>query len=215
MPHCLGSALPEIQSFWDQAALSAELDDLLREPASPTATGHGAQVGDIGSGTALPYAPHISRECTPFTTLHFDFSDLGSFSYYDGEFDDILPKTERVLPSSSAQFAEPSAANSSTAAPSLQRSDKSLDSTSWSAGSGTMLRCWQHGCGGRRFSSRTNYRRHIKEKANELPKHICGLCGMTFTRKTAKAEHQNLRRCRTVELDANGVAWYRPLHGNQ
>lgn len=63
------------------------------------------------------------------------------------------------------------------------------------------IRCFDHGCAGRRFSTRGNYVRHLREKSGVSKCYACPLCGMKFTRSTAKAKHVNSLRCKLWMLD--------------
>ena len=65
------------------------------------------------------------------------------------------------------------------------------------------IRCWSHGCGGRTFSSLSNYRRHCKEKR----KHgiSCSRCGRKFSRNAARNEHFDQMRCIVTSFDTNDV----------
>lgn len=57
------------------------------------------------------------------------------------------------------------------------------------------LRCSDHGCNGRRFSSIENYKRHIREKS--LGHRVtCFFCHMSFTRKSNLKQHLSLSRCK-------------------
>lgn len=58
-----------------------------------------------------------------------------------------------------------------------------------------VVRCFDHGCDGRRFSSVGNLVRHRKEKDGLSRKFHCTWCGMSFTRSTARKQHQDLSKC--------------------
>ncbi|KAL4879274.1 hypothetical protein BJY04DRAFT_220394 [Aspergillus karnatakaensis] len=60
----------------------------------------------------------------------------------------------------------------------------------------TPIRCWEHNCGGRAFSSLGNYERHIREKSGRAKSFTCEQCGQRFTRSTAKNKHIRHGRCR-------------------
>ncbi|KAL4973042.1 hypothetical protein BDW66DRAFT_112739 [Aspergillus desertorum] len=60
----------------------------------------------------------------------------------------------------------------------------------------TPIRCWEHSCGGRAFSSLGNYERHLREKSGRAKSFTCEQCGQRFTRSTAKNKHINNGRCR-------------------
>ncbi|KAL4939597.1 hypothetical protein BDV06DRAFT_198560 [Aspergillus oleicola] len=60
----------------------------------------------------------------------------------------------------------------------------------------TPIRCWEHRCGGRAFSSLGNYERHIREKSGRAKSFSCEQCGQRFTRSTAKNKHIRYGRCR-------------------
>jgi len=67
------------------------------------------------------------------------------------------------------------------------------------------IRCWQHGCDGRTFSSLSNYRRHCKEKNQHQSKAVCYRCGRSFSRTAGRDLHYSERRCLVTLLDANGI----------
>ncbi|KAL4928190.1 zinc ribbon domain-containing protein [Aspergillus undulatus] len=58
------------------------------------------------------------------------------------------------------------------------------------------IRCWEHSCGGRAFSSLGNYERHLREKSGRAKSFSCEQCGQRFTRSTAKNKHIRYGRCR-------------------
>ncbi|KAL4971553.1 hypothetical protein BDW66DRAFT_163607 [Aspergillus desertorum] len=57
------------------------------------------------------------------------------------------------------------------------------------------IRCWDHGCEGRKFSSLGNYRRHLREKNGQAKVHPCPDCGRVFTRSTARNFHRQSGTC--------------------
>lgn len=57
------------------------------------------------------------------------------------------------------------------------------------------VRCWDHGCEGRKFSSLGNYRRHLREKNGQAKVHPCPDCGRVFTRSTARNFHRESGTC--------------------
>ncbi|KAJ5220195.1 hypothetical protein N7468_009399 [Penicillium chermesinum] len=57
------------------------------------------------------------------------------------------------------------------------------------------IRCWEHGCEGRKFSSLGNYRRHLREKNGQAKGYPCPDCGRVFTRSTARNYHKNSGTC--------------------
>ncbi|KAL2105486.1 hypothetical protein VUR80DRAFT_8303 [Thermomyces stellatus] len=64
------------------------------------------------------------------------------------------------------------------------------------AASAPPIRCFDHGCGGRRFSSKGNYVRHLREKSGLAKRFSCQGCGRFFTRSTARDKHG--RECRAL-----------------
>ena len=73
-----------------------------------------------------------------------------------------------------------------------------------SAKSDGKLRCWDHGCNGREFSSKSNFVRHRKEKEGEAAMLICPLCGATFTRSSARDTHVTRQSCNRIRRYSNG-----------
>lgn len=80
-----------------------------------------------------------------------------------------------------------------------QQSPNQPNTCSSDAGKGQVYRCWDHGCEGRTFSSRSNYSRHIKEKSQQRPVASlasCQYCGRVFTRASGKRLHVESFACR-------------------
>jgi hypothetical protein len=65
-------------------------------------------------------------------------------------------------------------------------------------------RCWDHGCEGREFSSKSNFIRHKKEKDGEAAKVTCPLCGGIFTRTSARDTHLAKQSCHRIRRYSNG-----------
>lgn len=103
----------------------------------------------------------------------------------------LLPSS---LPSYSIQTPTPHSLPSSTDSHRTQQQrtkDKSHKSD---------IRCWSHNCGGRRFSSMGNYRRHLREKGGSAKRHQCEDCGRFFTRSTSRNAHRRLGICRKRKI---------------
>ncbi|KAL4912841.1 hypothetical protein BDW62DRAFT_193636 [Aspergillus aurantiobrunneus] len=80
----------------------------------------------------------------------------------------------------------PSAQNETPQAPT---SAKPLPKKRREASDDADLPWWDHGCNGSKFTTRSNLRRHIAEKARRLPACQCPRCGVSFTRTTARNTH--------------------------
>ncbi|KAI1425148.1 hypothetical protein F5Y12DRAFT_395601 [Xylaria sp. FL1777] len=65
-------------------------------------------------------------------------------------------------------------------------------------------RCWEHGCNGREFSSKSNLMRHMKEKSGASNKCTCPLCGAIFTRSSARDTHIAKQSCNKIRRYSNG-----------
>ncbi|KAI1292753.1 hypothetical protein F5Y03DRAFT_388183 [Xylaria venustula] len=65
-------------------------------------------------------------------------------------------------------------------------------------------RCWEHGCNGREFSSKSNLMRHVKEKSGASNKCTCPLCGAIFTRSSARDTHIAKQSCNKIRRYSNG-----------
>ncbi|KAL4951401.1 hypothetical protein BDW69DRAFT_39432 [Aspergillus filifer] len=93
-----------------------------------------------------------------------------------------------------SDHSSPSASDSSTVAslptPPVQSHTRPTRDTK------TPIRCWEHSCGGRAFSSLGNYERHLREKSGRAKSFSCEQCGQRFTRSTAKNKHIRYGRCR-------------------
>jgi hypothetical protein len=64
-------------------------------------------------------------------------------------------------------------------------------------------RCFEHGCEGRTFSCRENYRRHLREK-NGSSLVVCTICGLFFSRKSNRDKHVLDGKCKIlIETFAN------------
>lgn len=57
------------------------------------------------------------------------------------------------------------------------------------------IRCWDHGCGGRKFSSISNYRRHQRERAGQTTVCFCPRCGAAFYRRWTRDHHVERGSC--------------------
>ncbi|KAI5269508.1 hypothetical protein E4T47_07003 [Aureobasidium subglaciale] len=58
------------------------------------------------------------------------------------------------------------------------------------------LQCWDHGCQGRAFSSRSNLRRHQREQDARVKLLPCPFCGTTFYRKWTRDQHVARMSCK-------------------
>jgi hypothetical protein len=87
-------------------------------------------------------------------------------------------------------------------------SDMALTQTGRIVNSPKELRCWDHGCNGRAFSTHSNYLRHQRWKNGQAGKHACPRCGALFTRKTAMNGHMLLDKCRRL------TSQYSPTHSS-
>ncbi|OTA64036.1 hypothetical protein K449DRAFT_432542 [Hypoxylon sp. EC38] len=65
-------------------------------------------------------------------------------------------------------------------------------------------RCWDHGCNGREFSSKSNFVRHVKERSGASTKGVCPLCGAIFTRNSARDTHLAKQSCHRIRRYSNG-----------
>lgn len=59
------------------------------------------------------------------------------------------------------------------------------------------IRCFEHGCNGRTFSNKDNYKRHIREQQN-LTKVQCPFCNRDFSRKNNLDSHLKKGRCKIM-----------------
>ncbi len=64
---------------------------------------------------------------------------------------------------------------------------------------GDKPRCFEHGCSGRTFSSRENYRRHIRERTRSLDA-LCMFCLKSFTRKSNRDNHILNGKCKAQQV---------------
>jgi hypothetical protein len=74
----------------------------------------------------------------------------------------------------------------------------------------TEIRCWRHGCNGKRFSSRSNLVRHQVELGKTRPTFTCPICNAIFSRTTARNQHVEKRRCNRIRRYSNGRERPRP-----
>ncbi|KAM0315424.1 hypothetical protein ACHAPQ_011594 [Fusarium lateritium] len=79
------------------------------------------------------------------------------------------------------------------------------------------LRCFDHGCDGRRFSSIGNLVRHQKEQSRGLSarRYECPYCDQTFTRSTARNVHLSRGRCGGVNTIYNNNNNLNPNPNNE
>jgi hypothetical protein len=66
------------------------------------------------------------------------------------------------------------------------------------------IRCWNHDCNGRKFSSRSNFKRHCKERMNRYGVHVCFGCGAKFKRRSAREQHIANESCFRIRRHSNG-----------
>ncbi|KAL7629227.1 hypothetical protein AAE478_000747 [Parahypoxylon ruwenzoriense] len=108
---------------------------------------------------------------------------------------------------SSAWPAGPSLETISQPTSAAPRRNQSTNGDSERCSDEASMRCWEHGCNGRRFSTRGNLVRHQKEKANREVKAYtskCFICGAVFTRSTARDKHIINQRCGRIRRYSNG-----------
>lgn len=58
--------------------------------------------------------------------------------------------------------------------------------------------CYEHGCDGRKFSSKSNLTRHQRERAGRTPLSSCCWCGATFYRRWTRNHHVLRMSCLRV-----------------
>ncbi|OJJ99568.1 hypothetical protein ASPACDRAFT_43188 [Aspergillus aculeatus ATCC 16872] len=66
------------------------------------------------------------------------------------------------------------------------------------------FQCWDHGCNGRHFSSKSNLIRHQKEKSKTTSNFTCPLCAAVFTRSSARDTHLARQSCNRIRRYSNG-----------
>ncbi|KAH8660632.1 hypothetical protein BX600DRAFT_523665 [Xylariales sp. PMI_506] len=71
-------------------------------------------------------------------------------------------------------------------------------------GDGADLCCWEHGCNGRKFTTRSNLKRHLREKSLRRPTYRCPQCGAVFSRTTARNTHVARGSCKRIRRYSNG-----------
>ncbi|KAL4782890.1 hypothetical protein BJX76DRAFT_331464 [Aspergillus varians] len=128
--------------------------------------------------SATPVAPSCTPDLTPQCHLVHDCSS-------------VRPGT--TTPSN---HTSPSASNSNLPSP-VAAADSN---TKTNRVTKTSIRCWEHSCGGRAFSSLGNYERHLREKSGRAKSFSCEQCGQRFTRSTAKNKHIRYGRCRVPQV---------------
>ncbi|KAI5863028.1 hypothetical protein GGS23DRAFT_596798 [Durotheca rogersii] len=87
---------------------------------------------------------------------------------------------------------------------SASSTDQPTEADQGGAGGGGKNRCWDHGCNGREFSSKSNFVRHVKERAGTSAKGVCPLCGAVFTRNSARDTHLAKQSCNRIRRYSNG-----------
>ena len=66
------------------------------------------------------------------------------------------------------------------------------------------LRCWDHGCEGRLFTTLSNLKRHQREKSSGRALHPCPRCGAHFSRMTARNRHLQNQSCTRIRRYSSG-----------
>jgi len=66
------------------------------------------------------------------------------------------------------------------------------------------LRCWEHNCNGRKFSTLSNLARHQREKAGDRMVYICQKCKTSFVRKSTLQDHLSRKTCSNSGLMQTG-----------
>ncbi|KAL2825064.1 hypothetical protein BDW59DRAFT_146762 [Aspergillus cavernicola] len=130
---------------------------------------------------SVPSAVPIVSPCTPDLKIKFDPQDSSS------------QQSCSTFTSNHSSPSEPSEPSHTLPSPSISsvRSNAKANRVSK-----TPIRCWEHSCGGRAFSSLGNYERHLREKSGRAKSFACEQCGQRFTRSTAKNKHIRYGRCR-------------------
>lgn len=78
-------------------------------------------------------------------------------------------------------------------------------STSHPPSPSSSLRCYDHDCGGRLFTTRSNLRRHIREKSRATRQECrCPRCDAVFSRTTARNTHVARGSCERIRRYSNG-----------
>ncbi|KAJ3490698.1 hypothetical protein NLG97_g5733 [Lecanicillium saksenae] len=87
--------------------------------------------------------------------------------------------------------------NYTTVPPSFENTTPSTSSAAAAAAASSdgRLRCFDHGCGGRTFSSPENYRRHVRERERPVDA-VCMFCLAFFTRKSNRDQHILSGKCK-------------------
>lgn len=66
------------------------------------------------------------------------------------------------------------------------------------------LQCYDHGCGGRGFSSAENLRRHIREREAKN-RVFCDYCQTSFSRRSNRDQHVWYGRCKVIYKENNDL----------
>jgi len=72
------------------------------------------------------------------------------------------------------------------------------------------IRCWDHDCGGRKFSSISNFRRHQRERAGQTTVCFCPRCGAAFYRRWTRDHHVERGSCLRIPRWSSGASQLRP-----
>ncbi|KAL6233522.1 hypothetical protein BDW75DRAFT_214847 [Aspergillus navahoensis] len=134
---------------------------------------------DTFAAPVLPAAP-LAPPCTITHNLTSPCNPLQDFS---------TPPSGTATPSDRSSPSDAGSSLSSPARSAVPRTKPNRDTK-------TPIRCWEHSCGGRAFSSLGNYERHLREKSGRAKSFTCEQCGQRFTRSTAKNKHIKHGRCR-------------------
>lgn len=87
----------------------------------------------------------------------------------------------------------------------MLRDSSSSGTTAWSD-SNEMAdwQCWEHGCNGRKFSTRSNLTRHQKERSGARAGYKCLWCAAIFTRTSTRNTHMLNKSCMRIRRFSNG-----------
>lgn len=132
--------------------------------------------------------------------LSTNFSDNATHQALTG----VRPNTRpSAITSSSAEEYGTDRRNAPSAAPSHTADSFTSAEPSSSASTSPVdehadrpaIRCYDHGCDGRTFSSISNFRRHQRERAGQGPVCFCPRCGATFYRRWTRDHHVERGSC--------------------
>lgn len=192
----------------------AEIDNIEQQASKQQQSLHNRRAEEIASRT-LSKRTHVSPTQNPLSGLHHR-SESGSPSLrapsnpFEAQNPLVHPQSRPANPIPNVQYSLPGLHHRSDSdCPFLRAENPPLETptsrsnTGIPGSDGPDLKCWDHGCNGREFSTCSNLARHKREKSSGRSIHACHRCGATFVRKSARNDHLSKMNCASARGYSN------------